>query len=306
MDLTECVNLKIFNMKNSSRVFIMGCGSSSMHPDLMKFLKNEYVIAVSQWALLVDEFPFDFYFVNDNYRWRKPNIQNKMYDFLKTDIPKWSKTLGDGVKNEISFFNKFKQDNNFGKHTYSSVPWSMRFDVNSEELTNGKLAVDDPEQYFSDEYFRKIEVQRTGYGSVTRCAVDLAFRLRFKECYILNFDSIPLIGTAYNEHISRAFKHQLITEENINNKKYYLNCGFSKPTWRTRHQVYNKYGMQVKRVITSDVNDYETAFCLGNNKKIHETMVKFFRPRRFFFETCLFENLIKGDYKPLSDVKISL
>ena len=100
----------------------MGCGSSSMSPKLLDFLKDEYVIAVSQWALLADEVPFNFYYVNDNYRWRKTNIKNKMFDFFKTDIPKWSKTLGNDTKNEIPFFNKFKQDNNFGKHTYSSVP----------------------------------------------------------------------------------------------------------------------------------------------------------------------------------------
>lgn len=293
---------------NKNRVFVLGCGSSSMHPELMNFLKNEYVIAVSQWALLVDEFPFDFYFLNDNYRWSSEKFQSKIFDFFERDIPTWSKSLGTDaeVTNEHNFFESFKKTRTFGRHTYSAIPWSFNFDVSENDLINNKMSVDEPQKFFSHTHYNNIKIQRTGYGSVTRCAVDLAFRLRFKECFVLNLDSIPLVGTAYNEHISKAFKHRVITEENINNKKYYLNCGFSKPTWRKRHEVYNKYGMQVKRVITSNVNDYETEFCLGNNKKIDETMVKFFKPRRFFFDTCLFENLITGDSKPLPDVKISL
>jgi hypothetical protein len=292
--------------KKSDRIFVLGCGSSSMHPDLMEFLKNEYVIAVSQWALIVDEFPFDFYFINDNYRWRRKSIREKMHDFFETDIPKWSKSLGGDVPNEDSFFDSFKENRVFGKHTYSAVPWTNQFDVDERLLVNGKLSSDSPEKYFSDKWYSKINVHRTGYGSITRCAVDLAFRLRFKNCYILNFDSIPLVGTAYNEHISKAFSHKIITEENINNSRSYLNCGFSKPTWRSRQEVYKKYGMNVSRVITSDVNEYERKFCLGNNKKINPDVVKFFHPRRFFFETHLYEDLVRGDINPLDDVKVSL
>lgn len=294
--------------KQNDRIFVIGCGSSSMHPDLMNFLKNEYVIAVSQWALLYQKFPFDFYFINDNYRWRKKEIREKMYDFFETDLPKWSKTLGkDSVfLNEREFFETFRTSRVLGKNSYSAIQWNYEFGIDETLLENGRWTLDNPEKYFSDEYFKNIKVHSTGYGSVTRCAVDLAFRLRFKKCYILNFDSIPLVGTAYNEHISDVFQHKIITEENINNSDAYRNCGFSKPVWKKRHEVYSKYGMEVKRVITQEVDEYERRFCNGENNKINSDVVSFFKPRRFFFETLTYEELANGTCASIPDVKVLL
>lgn len=294
-------------MKNSNRVFVLGCGGSSMHPEIMNFLKNEYVIAVSQWALLYEELQFDFYFINDNYRWRG-KLRDKMQNFFTTDVPKWSKSLGQtDTKNEQNFFDSFKSKYTFGRHTYSAVPWSNKIlDVDESLTVNGKLSVDNPESYFSDENFSKIKINRTGYGSVTRCAVDLAFFLRFKECYILNFDSIPLLGSAYNDYISRAFRQMPINEDNINNSKSYVNCGFSKPTWTRRKKVYNEYGMQVRRVITSEVNLYEQNFCNGNLQKIKKSVVDYFSPRRHFFETCLFENIMSGNTSPETNIEVKI
>ena len=293
---------------NKNRVFVLGCGSSSMHPELMNFLKNEYVIAVSQWALLVDEFPFDFYFLNDNYRWSSEKFQSKIFDFFERDIPTWSKSLGTDaeVTNEHNFFESFKKTRTFGKHTYSAIPWSFKFDVSENDLINNKMSVDEPQKYFSHTHYNNIKIQRTGYGSVTRCAVDLAFRLRFKECFVLNLDSIPIIGTTYNEYISSVFSSSVTTESNINNKNSYRNSGFSIPTWRTRHEKYKRYGMKLRRVISADINQYEKKFCEGYNQNIDPEMVNYFTPRRFFFKTCLFEDILQGNTTPISEISVNV
>ena len=140
--------------KKSNRVFVLGCGSSTMHPELMDFLQNEYVIAVSQWALLYDEFPFDFYFINDNYRWRRKQIREKMYDFFETDLPKWSKTLGKQPEflNEQEFFETFRTTRVLGKNSYSAIPWTFDFDIDESLMENNRWTLDNPEKYFHDEY----------------------------------------------------------------------------------------------------------------------------------------------------------
>ena len=306
-------------MKNSDRVFILGCGHSSMTPYLLDFLKDEYVIAVSQWAFLYDQFPFDFYYMNDNYRWASSSrLQTGMSDFFQLDVPTWSKSLGEGTfPNETNFFSEFGKNKQFGKHTYTSIKWTNNFDLNSELFPSGVRTTDEIERYFTDEYFSKIKICATGYGSVIRCAVDLAFNLRFKNCFLLNLDTIPFPGESYyNKYVDQVYRGKNNDVECINRNALtqeksvwtdgYRSSVFFEKIWKTRYDAFSKHNMVLKRAIPQGTHEYEQNFCSYNDKRFTKETVDFYTKRQHFFERVLLEDVMQGKYESTQDSKIVL
>ncbi len=287
--------------KRSDRIFILGCGNSCMPDGLLDFLKNEYVIAVSQWALLADKYPFDFYFLNDNYRWTG-DVKKSMFEFFQTDHVKWAKSIppikAGECGNDESFINEFSAlGYTFGKHTYGAVPFKKNTMYDEEFLMNGKMSCENPQTYFTDAHFSKYKIQRTGYGSVVRCAVDLAYFLRFKKCYILNLDVVPIIGNSYNDYINSVSPGGSITEEKICTVKGggYRSSVFFDWLWEHRFKIFAERGFDVKRVVTSSTHLYETSFLNGNKFKVENSLLKEYENRHQYFKTILYEDLINGN-----------
>jgi len=269
--------------KRPDRIFVLTCGRSCDSVDFLPFLKNEYVIAVSRWAFLFKEHPFDFYYVNDHHRLIPMTIQyggfDTYKDFMASDLVTWNKNY---KKDEKAFV---KYDIKRGKYTYTTRPWASKSLFDADFLNeNGVMPTERPQDYFKDEHFKKYPVQYTGYGSATRVAVDLAYFLKFKTCYIMALDAVSVQGGWYSRHITDIAAPQSSTQPTV---AYSRNSTFSTHVWRGRYSLYK--GFDVRRVVPKDMYDIE-------RKEVDN-------PQRRVFKTVFYEDVVNDSPAIIDEIK---
>lgn len=276
--------------KKKNRVFVLSCGRSCDTVDYLEFLRNEYVIALSRWCFY-EEYKFDFYFINDSGLLIKLATKYGGLEQLKTfcggNSAKWFRD----AKYDSMVEKKYNVQ--FGDNTYRThelipcrTPSNTKlWQLNDEEFLNenGTMPVGNPFDYFSHQNFSKYKIKGTGCGTVTRCAIDLAYFLRFKTCYVMNVDVCPFDGASYSKYI---MKYAIRPDRKTNS--YKRNGFFDVKTWRHRYAQYK--GMNIRRVVPECVFSYELS-----ESKASKTIAK----KLGMFKNVLYENLIQGitDYE---------
>lgn len=273
--------------KRSDRIFVLACGRSCDSVDFLPFLKGEYVIAVSRWAFLFKKHPFDFYHVNDNYRLIPLTMKHGGMDiyreFMSSEAPNW---IGN-PKQENSAFTKYEIE--LGPHTYNTRSWCQTNLFDSEFLNNdGQMPVKTPQDYFKDECFKEYPIQHTGFGSATRVAVDLAYFLKFKTCYIMSLDTVPVYGGWYSKHIEGvAISPSTIKPTTTYSQHPSKQNVWSPKVWSSRYGLYK--GFNIRRVVPRDMYDIERKDVA--NKK------------RGVFKTVFYEDLVNDSPEVIDEIQ---
>ena len=321
--------------KKSDRVFIILGGKSCLPSGLFEFLKNEYVIGCSQWALLYEKYPFDFYYVNDLRQMSMATINPEtLFNFFQTDHIKWVNYLtSEGWYG--TFFKEFEQrGHKLGKYTYDSeFVYGNGLD-DAEFLVDGKMSVTNPYEYFSDEWFSKYKIQRNfvpkisgtdsnkqgAIGGVMRCATDLAYFLRFKKCYLINTDPVPTPGPVYNEYITSVYDNNKphdssgefgsegrvgFTIEDLKSGNYSdanaHNTAFPIELWKQRISLYNNRGLEVRRVVSRESYEYEKSVIHGEFK-IEDNFIEKYKHNQGVFKTVFYEDLVNDEPEIISEI----
>lgn len=286
-------------MKNHSRVFIMLGGKSCLPENIFEFLKKEYVIGVSQWCLLHEKFPFDFYYINDARSMYEATIDKKnFFTFLETDKPSWFKYLvADESWNALPFREFYNKKYKLGGHKYDSVepPWKNAVDPPRYDIFEDRVENIPPKSsnripnHFSDSYYKKIKIERTGTGNggALRCAIDLAYYLQFKQCYLLNIDTFPYPGPIYNEHITSVYDNNKphfstgdwgsegrlgFTLDELKNGKYKPELShnsvaqYPKYMWNRRFSFFKDRDFSISRLVSRESYSYEQDIICGKYK----------------------------------------
>lgn len=269
--------------KKKDRVFVLACGKSCDLVNYLDFLRGEYVIAVSRW-LFFDGYKFDFYFVNDSgLLIKSANLHgglSQLKTFCSGNSAKWFR---DSVKDK-NIESAFGLQ--MGNYTYrtngivkcrtkpNTEPWQL----NDEEFlnSNGTMSVENPYDHFSHANFSQYKIKGTGCGTATRCAVDLAYFLKFKTCYLMNVDTFPIEGAGYSKHILKY-----AVPEARRTTPYIRNGFFDVRTWGHRYTQYK--GMNLRRVVPENMLSQELEIA-KTSKKVAKNVG--------MFKTVLYENLI--------------
>ena len=272
--------------KRQDRVFVLACGKSCDVVDFLPFLKNEYVIAVSRW-LFYDKFNFDFYFVNDAEKLipiaHRHGGMDELKQFFSSDLIKWTRDADTDVKQ----FEKYNIT--WGKHTYGTFPWNkIKWNLNHEHLLqpSGEMSVDRPADHFTDANFSRYEIPGTGHGTAARCAIDLAYFLKFKTCYLMSVDTFPMPGGGYSNHI--------LDKAVVPGRKktpYKRNIFWIQTMWKKRYSQYK--GMKVRRVVPKEV------FALEKQESKNNPSIL---TRLGMFKNVLYEDLIEDCPHVVDDI----
>lgn len=270
--------------KRPDRIFVLTCGRSCDNVDFLDFLKGEYVIAISRWAFLYKEIPFDFYYINDCHRLMAMTAKygdlNLYKEFMASDSVKWYKNF----RSDKTAFKKYNIK--FGEHSYPTYPWnSASLDDTLLLNSDGSMQLDQPQEYFNDDYFKKIPLQYTGFGSATRVGIDLAYYLKFKTCYIIGADPVYLDGGWYSKHITDISVPARASDPSSTYSRTTL---FSGSVWKRRYKMYK--GFNVRRVVSKDIFDIERKEPTSNRK-------------RKFFKTVFYEDLIDDSPEVIDDIE---
>jgi hypothetical protein len=273
--------------KRPDRVFVLACGKSCDIVDFLPFLKNEYVIAVSRW-LFYDGFDFDFYFVNDAEKLipiaNRHGGLSELTDFFASDLVKWTRDADEDI---LQFEKKGVV---WGDNTYGTYPWKkINYGLNHEKFlqSNGEMPVDRPQDYFSSDWFSQYEIPGTGLGTASRCAIDLAYFLRFKTCYIMSVDTYPIPGGGYSKHI---LEKAVVPGRKKN--PYIRNIFWIQNLWKKRYQTYR--GMQLRRVVPKDMLYAE------QREGVTDKLVLY---KLGMFKNVLYEDLIDDNPEVVTDIK---
>lgn len=272
--------------KKKDRVFVLACGKSCDLVNYLDFLRGEYVIAVSRW-LFFDGYKFDFYFVNDSSRLlasaRVHGGLGILKDFYAGVDCKW---LRGTDKDRLA---ERKYGILPGKYSYNTSGilkcrepvTSDAWNLMDEAFLNadGTMPVENPYDHFSHENFSQYKIKGTGCGTATRCAVDLAYFLKFKTCYLMSLDTFPISGGGYSNHI---MKYAIPT---VRREHPYLVQGcFDQRMWANRYAQYK--GMNLRRIVPENMLSQELEIS-KSSKKVAKNVG--------MFKTVLYENLINGN-----------
>jgi hypothetical protein len=269
--------------KKKDRVFVLACGKSCDLVDYLEFLRGEYVIAISRW-LFFDGFKFDFYFVNDTgLLTRSANTHGglpELKSFCNGNSAKWFSNTHRDLSTEALFGIETGQ---YSYRTNGIIPCRTKpntelWQLDDEEFlnSNGTMPVENPYDYFSDANFSQYKIKGTGCGTATRCAVDLAYFLKFKNCYLMNVDTFPIEGAGYSKHILKY-----AVPEARRTTPYLRNGFFDVRTWGHRYGQYR--GMNLRRIVPENMFSQEIEIA-KTSKKVAKNVG--------MFKTILYENLI--------------
>jgi hypothetical protein len=148
------------------------------------------------------------------------------------------------------------------------------------------MSVDRPADYFSDSNFNQYEIPGTGHGTAARCAVDLAYFLKFKTCYLMGLDTFPMPGGGYSNHI---LEKAVVPGRKKN--PYVRNIFWIQTMWKKRYAQYK--GMEIRRVVPKETFDLE----------MHESKTDpLILTRLGMFKNVLYEDLIEDCPQTISSI----
>jgi hypothetical protein len=289
--------LIIWDMKNTKRIFLLGCGKSCDSLNFLEDLKDEYTLGISRW-LFVKDFECDFYFVNDCFQLISRCLKYGGFDELKyflesNDNTKWVRTRPKDIKyfrdNNITLGNQSYGCNMFKKKSFHK---NLRTQNHLTRLFQyyeylkqiGKFG----DRLNKDTYSTiKLLSSNIFCGGAMTHALSLAYALGFRECYMIGFDVMSFKNNISNGVYSKYIMNYETSSGMTNGDKTKpLTRRCQTPGWSESYcRAENYKGMKIRRVVPEDQYQKELKLYTEDSRKVERLeMIKTISYEKFMYE----------------------
>ena len=290
-------------MRNTKRIFLLGCGKSCDSLNFLEDLKDKYTLGISRW-LFVKDFECDFYFTNDCYQLISRCLKYGGFDELKyflesNENTKWVRTRPKDIKyfrdNNITLgngsygCNMFKKKS-FHKNLRTQSHLTSLFQYYEYLKKNGKFH----DRLNKDTYSKIKLLSSTSFcGGAMTHALSLAYALGFSECYMIGFDAMSfrnnISNGVYSKYIMNYEMNSGITDKD---KIKPLTSKHQTPGWSESYcRAENYKGMKIRRLVPEKMRKFELELYKKNPIK----MKKLEMIRTISYEKLMYEG-IENDF----------